>query len=474
MVAIGGFAELEAAKQLLLASLVQGVAADDVLPALQELESFRNSLCQADHLLIQAADQHGLAERYCFSSVEKLVAQALRISYGEAKRRVRAAVTLGPRQSADGTALPPLRAALASAQATGELSPTAADVIERTLMKVDLISPARLVETELTLVGYGRVFEPGELGRVCDRVLDHIDPDGSRPRDAIEWDRRELHLGRCRDGMIKVEGRLTAAAGARVKAVLGPLAAPRATVEPAPNGGERPVLDDRSTGQRMHDALDEACARLLRMGSAPASGGTPATVIITMTEEQLAQTIGSHSSAASRVSGGGLVDTSTGEVLSIAEALRLATEAEIAPVVMSAAGRPLHLGRTRRLATPSQTLALIARDGGCSFPGCTTPPEWCERHHIVPWHLGGRTDVDNLTLLCGYHHSHFVRAGWTCQLSPDGLPAWRPPRWQQRGREPIINRRIRRRIAPDRDRAGTGTPVSSAAGPGEARYPLRT
>jgi hypothetical protein len=471
---VPGLTELEAAKQLLLAALVRGVAADDVLPALQELEAFRNSLCQADHLLIQAADQHGLAERYCVSSVEKLVAQALRISYGDAKRRVRAAVTLGPRRSADGSLLPPLRAALASAQAIGELSPTAVDLIERALTTVDVIAPSRLVETELALVGYGRVFEPGELGRVCDRVLDHLDPDGSRPRDAIQRDRRELRLGRCRDGMIRVEGRLTAAAGARVQAVLGPLAAPRATVEPGPRDGERPVPDERSTGQRMHDALDEACARLLRMGNAPASGGTPATVIITMTEEQLAQTIGGGSSGASGVSGGGLVDTSTGEVLSIPEALRLATEAEIAPVVMSAAGRPLHLGRTRRLATPSQTLALIARDGGCSFPGCTIPPEWCERHHIVPWHLGGQTDVDNLTLLCGYHHGHFVRAGWTCQLSPDGLPAWRPPRWQERGREPIINRRIRRRIEPGRDLVGTGAPAGSAAGPAEARYPLRT
>ena len=38
-------------------------------------------------------------------------------------------------------------------------------------------------------------------------------------------------------------------------------------------------------------------------------------------------------------------------------------------------GVPLRLGRTRRIATAGQTAALIARDRGCSFPGCDTAPE---------------------------------------------------------------------------------------------------
>ena len=46
-------------------------------------------------------------------------------------------------------------------------------------------------------------------------------------------------------------------------------------------------------------------------------------------------------------------------------------------------------------------MALIARDAGCSFPGCTHPPQWCDRHHILDWILGGLTDLDNLTLLGG-------------------------------------------------------------------------
>jgi hypothetical protein len=50
--------------------------------------------------------------------------------------------------------------------------------------------------------------------------------------------------------------------------------------------------------------------------------------------------------------------------------LRLANQAEIVPTVMTATGAVLDLGRTRRIASRAQTYALIARDGGCSFPGC--------------------------------------------------------------------------------------------------------
>ena len=93
-------------------------------------------------------------------------------------------------------------------------------------------------------------------------------------------------------------------------------------------------------------------------------------------------------------------------------------------------------------------MALIARDGGCSFPGCTHPPQWCDRHHILDWILGGPTDLDNLTLLCRYHHTHFLQKGWTCRINPDGLPEWIPPRWIDQHQHPHINTRIQRHQHP--------------------------
>jgi hypothetical protein len=69
----------------------------------------------------------------------------------------------------------------------------------------------------------------------------------------------------------------------------------------------------------------------------------------------------------------------------------------------------MYLGRSRRLATPAQITALAVRDGaGCQFPGCTHTRH-LHAHHVAHWLYGGRTDTDNLILICSHHHSLIVR-----------------------------------------------------------------
>ncbi|HEY3834373.1 MAG TPA: HNH endonuclease signature motif containing protein, partial [Acidimicrobiia bacterium] len=38
---------------------------------------------------------------------------------------------------------------------------------------------------------------------------------------------------------------------------------------------------------------------------------------------------------------------------------------------------------------------------------------WCEAHHVIPWWAGGATNLDNLVLLCSFHHHVVHRQGWT-------------------------------------------------------------
>ena len=122
---------------------------------------------------------------------------------------------------------------------------------------------------------------------MADQVVDHIDPDGSRPEDELNADRRLFHLRPTKDGAWAGEFRLTGEAGAKLHALLGPLAKPRLT--PGRTGRsavEEP--DPRHHGQRMHDALEDVCDRLLRTDTTiPDAGGTPATVIITIDIEDL-------------------------------------------------------------------------------------------------------------------------------------------------------------------------------------------
>ncbi|MGH3396545.1 MAG: HNH endonuclease signature motif containing protein, partial [Streptosporangiaceae bacterium] len=70
---------------------------------------------------------------------------------------------------------------------------------------------------------------------------------------------------------------------------------------------------------------------------------------------------------------------------------------------------------------PHLRRAVTKRDRHCSFPGCTAPPVRCHVHHVIPRSQGGPTRLDNLTLLCAFHHLIAVhRWGWTLQLHADG------------------------------------------------------
>jgi len=88
---------------------------------------------------------------------------------------------------------------------------------------------------------------------------------------------------------------------------------------------------------------------------------------------------------------------------------------------MGTASAPLDLGRTTRLASPAQLLALWHRDRGCTQPGCSVPPTWCHAHHIIHWCDGGPTDLGNLALLCPRHHTMVHERGLTATVTGHGV-----------------------------------------------------
>jgi hypothetical protein len=66
-------------------------------------------------------------------------------------------------------------------------------------------------------------------------------------------------------------------------------------------------------------------------------------------------------------------------------------------------GRDLVHSRVGRCASYAQQRALHKRSAHCQYPGCTATRE-LEAHHLVPVERGGRTELDNLILLCPRHH----------------------------------------------------------------------
>jgi len=150
------------------------------------------------------------------------------------------------------------------------------------------------------------------------------------------------------------------------------------------------------------------------------------TLVITMTLEQLETRAGQAT-------------THHGGSISIPEALRLAADGKALPVVLNDAGGILAYGRARRLASPAQRLALMARDKGCTFPECRETAARSEVHHITDWVQGGTTDTDKLALACGYHNNEAPRQDWYA-IMLDGVPHWVPPPHIDPQRKPQRNK----------------------------------
>ncbi|WEV77262.1 DUF222 domain-containing protein [Janibacter cremeus] len=175
-----------------------------------------------------------------------------------------------------------------------------------------------------------------------------------------------------------------------------------------PQKGPEGEPDERPATQRRADALVE----IIRRGVA-SPGAEPtcekAQVVITIGLDDLHQD--AH--------GAGV--TATGQVLAPSVVRRMACDAGIIPAVLGGDSEILDLGRSVRWFTPGQKRALWLRDGGCTYPGCTMPPQWCDAHHVAWWSRGGTSGIDNAALLCQRHHTTVHTHDLRASITPTGV-----------------------------------------------------
>jgi hypothetical protein len=72
----------------------------------------------------------------------------------------------------------------------------------------------------------------------------------------------------------------------------------------------------------------------------------------------------------------------------------------------------LDVGRRTRAIPTAIRRALWIRDKGCRFPGCAST-RFLHGHHVQRWLHGGRTSLDDLILLCSFHHRLVHEGGFT-------------------------------------------------------------
>ena len=249
---------------------------------------------------------------------------------------------------------------------------------------------------------------PMETDKVAKHLLHHLDPDGQDTFDPDSLDRRELSIVVDATGMVVIRGQLDPANGAAFLAALDALSAP----VPVDPDSQLPIPDDRSKGQRQADGLGlMARIALKETGEGRAETDRPKVVI--------------HLPAAESDHLGALTP---------AWLARFACDS----IVEAVDTDKLLLGHAVRTATAVQKRFLAARDGGCVIPGCHAPPGWTDAHHVDWWSTGGATDVTNMALVCGRHHSAVHAGIWSLEMI-NGVPWATPPRWIDREQKPVRN-----------------------------------
>jgi uncharacterized protein DUF222/HNH endonuclease len=272
-------------------------------------------------------------------------------------------------------------------------------------------------------------------------------------------------------GTGRLTGDLTAGATAALSAVLDAL------------GRKAGPEDTRTAAQRRHDALAEACRRLIAAGMVPGRAGQPTQILVHMSLDQLRKLPGSSAAetawAAARTRRPGwltgaeagaaacdasLVPIVTGHLnptalghladafLSGRSRLRLSTallalaadalsgpgglaaqlRATLGHPPLASVSLPLDIGPAGDTIPVHLRRAVALRHPHCAFPGCEQPASVCEVHHLTPRSEGGPTALHNLVPLCTFHHLVAIHQwGWTLTLHPDGTTTATSPDGQR-------------------------------------------
>lgn len=274
-----------------------------------------------------------------------------------------------------------------------ETLPAIADALATGLLSIDKVAELTRFanfDDEDGLVRWARGVPAGAIRHRADV---------ERRRDALEAavaDRARSLTWRHEDDRFEMHAELPTADGEAVRAAIERM------VERIPAmAGEEGDADARRA-----DALVALC----RSGGSPEGELRPATVVVHARLDGLVE--GTHGCEAEQ-----------GPALAPTVVERLVCNARMQTVLEDARGEVIRVGRLRREPPSWMLRQLRYRDRGCVFPGCGTR-SFTEAHHVVWWSKGGPTDLENLVLLCSFHHRLVHEHGWRLSRTPDGELRW--------------------------------------------------
>ena len=326
------------------------------------------------------------------------------IDLGAAREKVRAARAL--------VELPQIGASMSR----GELSFTAVRALTR------VATP----ENEGDLLELARGCTAAQLERVV-RAYKRGSRQDEAARERERFDSRSLSVFPDDDGMYVVKGRLTPEVGALLMRAVE--AADDALFREKGYRNVSAETSRRESAQRRADALGLMAERALAAGFG-SSEESSARAPLSGTRAERYQVMLHVDPDTLRIEGEpGRSELEDGTRVSCESSRRLTCDAALVAVGHAPDGSVLGAGRRTRTISPALRRALEARDRGCRFKGCGL--RFTDAHHVKHWADGGETSLDNLLLLCSYHHRLVHEEGWKVELwGRERLPAFIDPRGQ--------------------------------------------
>ncbi|MEM7321949.1 MAG: DUF222 domain-containing protein [Actinomycetota bacterium] len=366
-------------------SVLRAADLDDALKLLAEADTLR---AQAAALVGGLADS-GLAEWLGYVSMARLVAHRSGCRNTTARAFLRVARFLVAH---------PLSAA---AVRDGRLSWANAETLARAAADG---RSASFAVAESELLAESKACAPETFDRLVFAWRSRVDAEADAADAERSWRQRSFTMQLAFDGSCHGRFRLDPVATEIVAAAL--------ETPPDPTGA---LTEPRTLAQRRADALIDLC-----LMNGPAAGDddgparVPVGVDVVVDVETLAGT--NDPVVVSRLR----QELGRGGPISGPGLDRLLCDASFRSLITGGKQTVLAYSRSTPDIPPTLRRAVKLRDGRCTFTGCDRPAHWCDLHHIVPRNRGGPTTVENLTLLCRFHHTTVHEGGWQLTRGPDG------------------------------------------------------
>ncbi|MCR6712951.1 MAG: DUF222 domain-containing protein [Demequina sp.] len=281
----------------------------------------------------------------------------------------------------------PQMSPLAAAIRAGWLGTEKAVLIRRNLEDMTV----NRAQAEALMVESARQLSIVALRRLCLETFAELDPEGYADRERRQHEKRFFKVYDEVDGTVNFFGSLPPALAAPVKAWFD------AELQTALNTQrDDDPRSQRKVGQIMADTL---VAMALHVSGCELATTRPQSTFVI------------RASKTSLESGAGFASCDGVEApITIGRVLAMAADVQFAALLQGKGGVPLALGRTRRLASGGQRLAVAERDRGCAK--CSAARSRANFHHIITWDDGGPTDERNLVMLCVSCHTIIHEEGW--------------------------------------------------------------